>query len=97
MHGQNLHMQAGKAYGVWVNDWHQIRNDSDEDRYHLLCDFYDTKGITKQFSYKGNIQELEDHAKMMRQKIDEAVIEPELLKRFEEVRQSFITKPKHGA
>jgi hypothetical protein len=95
--GQNLHMEAGKAYGVWVNDWHQIRNDSDEDRFHLLCDFYDTKGITKQFSYKGNIQELEDHAKMMRQKIDEAVIEPELLAKFEEVRQSFITKPKHGA
>lgn len=95
--GQNLHMEAGKAYGVWVNDWHQIRNDSDEDRYHLLCDFYDTKGITKQFSYKGNIQELEDHAKFMRQKIDEAVIEPELLQKFEEVRQSFITKPKHGA
>ena len=95
--GQNLQMEAGKAYGVWVNDWHQIRNDSDEDRYHLLCDFYDTQGITKQFSYKGNIQELEDHAKMMRQKIDEAVIEPELLAKFEEVRQSFITKPKHGA
>jgi hypothetical protein len=95
--GQNLHMQAGKAYGVWVNEWHQIRNDSDEDRFHLLCDFYDTKGITKQFKYGGNIQELVDHAKMMRQKIDEAVIEPELLAKFEEVRQSFITKPKHGA
>ena len=95
--GQTIHMQAGKAYGVWVNDWHQIRNDSDEDRYHLLCDFYDTKGITKEFSYKGNIQELEDHAKMVRQKIDESVIEPELLEKFESVRQSFITKPKHGA
>lgn len=95
--GQTIHMEAGKAYGVWVNDWHQIRNDSDEDRYHLLCDFYDTKGITKQFKYNGNIQELEDHAAFMRQKIDEAVIEPELLARFEEVRQSFITKPKHGA
>ena len=97
MHGKNLHMEAGKAYAVWVNDWHQIRNDSDEDRFHLLCDFYDTKGITKQFSYKGNIQELEDHANFVRQKIDEAVIEPELLAKFEEVRQSFITKPKHGA
>lgn len=95
--GQTIHMQAGKAYGVWVNDWHQIRNDSDEDRFHLLCDFYDTKGITKQFKYGGNIQELIDHADFVRQKIDEAVIEPELLKRFEEVRQSFITKPKHGA
>jgi hypothetical protein len=95
--GQHLHMEAGKAYTVWVNKWHQIRNDSDQDRFHLLCDFYDTKGVTKGFSYKGNIQELEDHAKLMRQNIDAAVIEPELLKKFEEVRQSFVTKPKHGA
>jgi aspartyl/asparaginyl beta-hydroxylase (cupin superfamily) len=94
--GQNLHLEAGKAYAVWVNNWHQIRNDSDEDRFHLLCDFYDTLGVTKGFSYKGNIQELEDHAKLMRQNIDAAVIEPELLKKFEEVRQSFVTKPKHG-
>ena len=75
-----------------TNNWHQIRNDSADDRYHIICDFYDTKGVTKGFSYKGNIQELEDHAKLMRQKIDEAVIEPELLKKFEEVRQTFVTK-----
>ena len=90
--GQHLHMEAGKAYAVWVNNWHQIRNDSEDDRYHIICDFYDTKEITKEFSYKGNIQELEEHAQLMRQKIDEAVIEPELLKRFEEVRQTFVTK-----
>jgi hypothetical protein len=93
--GQTLHMEAGKAYAVWVNNWHQIRNDSDEDRFHIICDFYDTKGITKQFSYKGNIQELEDHAKLMRQNIDAAVISPEEYERFEAVRQSFVTKPKH--
>jgi len=95
--GQHLHMEAGKAYAVWVNKWHQIRNDSDQDRFHLLCDFYDTKKITKQFQYQADIQELENHAQFVRQKIDEAVIEPELLQKFEEVRQSFITKPKHGA
>jgi hypothetical protein len=95
--GTTLHMEAGKAYGVWVNNWHQIRNDFTKDRYHLICDFYDTKGITKQFKYAGNIQELEDHAKLMRENIDAAVIEPELLIKFEEVRQSFVTKPKHGA
>jgi hypothetical protein len=90
--GQHLHMEAGKAYAVWVNNWHQIRNDSEDDRYHIICDFYDTKGITKGFSYEGNIQELEEHAQLMRQKIDEAVIEPELLAKFEEVRQTFVTK-----
>ena len=94
--GQTIHMEAGKAYAVWVNDWHQIRNDSDEDRYHLICDFYDTKGVTETFKYEGNIQELEDHALAMRTNIDAAVISPEELARFEEVRQSFITKPKHG-
>lgn len=95
MNGTNLHMEAGKAYMVWVNDWHQIRNDSNEDRYHIICDAYDTKGITKNFSYKGNIQELEDHAKLMRQNIDSAIISPEEYERFEAVRQSFVTKPKH--
>lgn len=95
MNGMNLHMEAGKAYMVWVNDWHQIRNDSDEDRYHIICDAYDTKGVTKNFSYKGNIQELEDHAKLMRQNIDSVVISPEEYERFEAVRQSFVTKPKH--
>lgn len=93
--GQNLHMEAGKAYMVWVNNWHQIRNDSDEDRYHLICDAYDTKGVTQTFKYQGNIQELEDHAQRYRQNVDAAVIEPELLAKFEEVRQSFITKGKH--
>ena len=93
--GQNLQMEAGKVYAVWVNDWHQIRNDSDEDRFHLICDFYDTKGMSKEFKYEGKIEELEAHAQTMREKIDGAVIEPELLAKFEEVRQSFITKPKH--
>jgi len=90
--GTTLHMEAGKAYAVWVNNWHQIRNDSEDDRYHIICDFYDTNGITKNFSYRGNIQELEKHAELMRKNIDEAVIEPELLKKFEEVRQTFVTK-----
>lgn len=92
--GVTLHMQPGKAYAVWVNTWHQIRNDSNEDRYHLICDFYDTKGITANFSYRGDIQQLEDHAKLMRQNVDAAVITPEEYERFESVRQSFVTKPK---
>jgi hypothetical protein len=90
--GTTLHMEAGKAYAVWVNNWHQIRNDSEDDRYHIICDFYDTNGVTQNFKYRGDIQELEKHAALMRKKIDEAVIEPELLKRFEEVRQTFVTK-----
>jgi len=93
--GQNLHMEAGKVYLVWTNLWHQIRNDSNEDRYHIICDFYDTKGITKGFKYNANITELEAHAQNVRNKINEAIITPEEYERFESVRQTFITNPKH--
>ena len=90
--GQNLHMEAGKAYMVWVNTWHQIRNDSDEDRYHIIMDAYDTKGVTKGFKYQADIQELEDYAAQYRKRLDETVITPEELERFESIRQTFITK-----
>ena len=90
--GTNLHMEAGKAYAVRVNLWHQIRNDSDQDRYHLLMDFYDTKKITQHFHYDGDISQLDDLATAMRKNIDEVVIPPDLLEKFETVRQSFITK-----
>jgi hypothetical protein len=90
--GTTLHMEAGKAYAVWVNQWHQIRNDSDEDRYHIIMDFYDTKKVTKTFHYNGDIQQLDDLATAMRKNIDDAVIPPDLLEKFETVRQSFITK-----
>lgn len=89
--GQSLYMQPGKAYAVWTQIWHQIRNDSDEDRFHLICDFYDTKKVTKTFHYDGDITQLEDLAVTMRKGIDEVEIAPELLEKFEEVRQSFIT------
>ena len=92
--GTNLHMEAGKAYAVRVNLWHQIRNDSDEDRYHLICDFYDTKKITKHFPYEGDITQLEDLADKMRKEIDAVDIPPELAEKFETVRQSFVTKGK---
>lgn len=90
--GETLHMRAGKAYMVWVHLWHQIRNDSDEDRYHIIMDAYDTKHVTKNFHYNGNIQELEEHAVQVRQKIEEAVISPEEFEKYESVRQTFVTK-----
>jgi hypothetical protein len=90
--GTTLHMEAGKAYAVWVNQWHQIRNDSDEDRFHIIMDFYDTKKVTKTFHYDGDIQQLDDLATAMRKSIDEVVIPPDLLEKFETVRQSFTKK-----
>jgi hypothetical protein len=93
--GQNLYMEPGSAWMVWVNNWHQIRNDSTEDRYHLIMDAYDTKKLTQFFKYEGEIQELIDFHKMIRKRIDEAVITPEEYEKFEAVRQTFVTKPKH--
>jgi len=89
--GINLHMEAGKAYMAWVNKWHQIRNDSDEDRYHIIMDAYDTKGVSKGFKYEGDISQLEAHAESMRKEIDASVLTIEEAKRFEAVRQSFVT------
>ena len=95
--GTNLYMEPGKAYMVWVNDWHQIRNDSDQDRYHIIMDAYDTKKITQYFKYNADIQELIDHSDRIRKCIDETVITPEEWARFEAVRQTFVTRPKHQA
>ena len=93
--GEHLHMPAdGGAYIMWVNLWHQIRNDSDEPRYHIIMDAYDTRKITKNFGYNANIQELIDFHKSIRKEIDAAVISPEEFEKFEAVRQTFVTKPK---
>ena len=93
--GTNLHMEAGSSWIVWVQKWHQIRNDSDQDRYHLIMDAYDTKKVTQNFHYNADINELIEFHKEVRKKIDEAVITPEEYDRFEAVRQTFVTKPKH--
>lgn len=82
--GLNLHMPAdGSAYILWVNDWHQIRNDGPTDRYNLLIDAYDTKHITKNFHYEADINELQSYADNLRKHIDETVISPEKIAMFE--------------
>jgi hypothetical protein len=96
MNGTDLYMEPGNAYMVWVNDWHQIRNDSNEDRYHIIMDAYDTKHITRYFKYEADIQQLFDFHKAVRKEIDAAVITPEEYERFEAVRQTFVTRPKHS-
>ncbi len=91
--GQNLHMPAdGSVYILWVNQWHQIRNDSDEDRYHIIMDAYDTKRITDSFKYMGDIKQLEDYAKEYRKSVDEVTLSPEEKVYFETIRQRFVTK-----
>ena len=44
-----IHMEAGNVYVFWVNLKHQYVNESDENRYHIVMDIKDTKGITENF------------------------------------------------
>jgi hypothetical protein len=91
--GQNLHMPAdGSVYMVWVNVWHQIRNDSDQDRYHIIMDAYDTKRITNEFKYMGDFSQLQQQAIQYRKNIDEAELTPSDMEFFERIRQKFVTK-----
>lgn len=92
--GEHLHMEAGNAYIIWANLWHQIRNDSDEDRYHILMDVYDTKKITEHFKYEGDFGELQRFASGRRTLIDEAEVTQEDIDFFESIREKFITKKK---
>jgi hypothetical protein len=72
-----VHMPAdGSVYMLWVNCMHQISNNSDEDRYHFICDAYDTQGISQDFKYKENIQRLIEEATSYRKKIDSVSINP---------------------
>jgi hypothetical protein len=91
--GYNLHMPAdGSVYILWVNQWHQIRNDSDEDRYHIIMDAYDTKQITKDFKYMGDITQLQWQANDYRKQIEATELTPEDLIYYENIRQKFVTK-----
>jgi hypothetical protein len=57
--GTPFHMKAdGSVYMIPVNVMHQIVNDSDRDRYHIIMDAYDTKNISKHYPYKGDINKL---------------------------------------
>lgn len=66
------HMPAnGSSYILPVNNFHQVKNDSNEDRYHLIMDVYDTCGISKTMQFLDKIEKLENSSREFRQKIDE--------------------------
>jgi len=90
--GSDLYMEPGSVYMVWVNTWHQIRNDSNEDRYHIIIDAYDTKHITKNFNYKGDIKQLEQYAEEYRKNLDETIVTEEDIVKFEKIKEKYITK-----
>ena len=82
----------GSVYMLWVNCMHQIRNDCDEDRYHIICDAYDTRGITQNFKYKHNIQKLIDTSNAYRKKIDSIENEWYRTLAYSIGRQFYVTK-----
>jgi hypothetical protein len=90
--GRNLHMPAdGSAYIMWVNLWHQIRNDSDEPRYHIIMDAYDTKKITQYFKYEGEFEQLENFSRAFRQEINEMELTQEDIDFFEAIKDKYVT------
>lgn len=66
-----FHMPAdGSVYMLPVNNRHQIRNDSDIDRFHLIMDVYDTKGISKTMKFQDSIEKLKRSSQEFRDKIN---------------------------
>jgi hypothetical protein len=93
--GQHLHMVAdGHPYIIWANLWHQIRNDSTEDRYHIIMDIYDTKKITTNFKYEGDFEELENFVRGSREQIDSVELTDDDREFFEALKARYVTKKK---
>jgi hypothetical protein len=82
----------GSVYIMWVNVWHQIRNDSDENRFHIIMDAYDTKHITNKFKYMGDIKLMENDAIQYRKNVDGVTLTPEEIAYFDRIKSKFVTK-----
>jgi hypothetical protein len=52
------HMPAdGSSYILRVNRMHRVSNNGDADRFHLVMDVWDTRGITKHHRYDASLDE----------------------------------------
>jgi hypothetical protein len=89
--GTHLHMPAdGGVYILWTNMWHQIRNDSDEDRYHIIMDAYDTKKITQNFKYEGDFEMYQNFVRGQREQIDAVELTEEDIDFFEAIKNEYM-------
>jgi len=90
--GTHLHMPSdGSTYMLWVNQWHQIRNDSDTDRFHIIMDAYDTKHVTECFKYEGDFSQLENFARGGREQIDSIEVTKDDAIFFEALKDRYVT------
>lgn len=86
--GINLHMPAdGKTYILKVNVLHQVFNDSPINRYHIIMDCWDTKGITQNFRYPWNIKKLEEEAEIYRKTVDSITLNDQEILHFEKLKK----------
>jgi hypothetical protein len=86
-------MPADGGVGIlWTNIWHQIRNDSDEDRYHIIMDAYDTKKITKNFKYEGDFELYRNYIRGQMEKIENVELTEEDIDFFEAIKEKYLTK-----
>lgn len=91
--GEHLHMPAdGRAWMIWTNLWHQIRNDGDEDRFHIIMDAYDTKHITNNLKYEGDFSQLENLVRGTREQINEVELTEDDVTFFDALRARYVTK-----
>lgn len=44
VNGEEFFLEEGKVYLLDTNSWHSYTNNSDDDRWHFICDVWDTKG-----------------------------------------------------
>jgi hypothetical protein len=89
--GHSINMLAdGSAYIIDTSKWHQIKNESNEDRYHIIMDCWDTKHLTKNMKFYGNIQDYENQAKYFRQKIDSVNLTSEDLEYFDSIKKRYL-------
>lgn len=69
------HMPAdGSVFMLPVNNYHQVRNESDIDRYHLIMDAYDTRGFTKNLKFSGTLEQMQTNADEFRRNINNTKI-----------------------
>lgn len=94
--GEHLHMPAdGGVYMLWTNNWHQIRNDSKHDRYHIIMDAWDTKFLTRNFGFKGDIKQLQKQADYHRKMVDAATLTEQDIAFFDKLKAEYISKIPH--
>lgn len=88
--GEYFHMPAdGSAYMIWVNIPHQVFNNSSIDRYHIIMDAWDTKGITEHFKFNGSIENIEQESNNFRQQLNNTIINAQEYQVFDMIKSKF--------